>query len=91
MPPAPSCSARPFCRRFSAPPLARWKHARQVCQQLLGPTRLYEPVELTAALDAAQTYVLQTAAFDARFPNTNQSRHCVRPSSGSVHSRSNSD
>ncbi|BGO95866.1 hypothetical protein NBRC10512_001452 [Rhodotorula toruloides] len=25
-----------------------------------------------------QTYVLQTAGFDARFPNTNQSRHCFQ-------------
>ncbi|GAA5982674.1 hypothetical protein JCM10908_006741 [Rhodotorula pacifica] len=24
----------------------------------------------------SQAYVLQTASFDARFPNTNQSRHC---------------
>lgn len=31
----------------------------------------------------AQTYVLQTAGFDARFPNTNQSRHCVSSESAS--------
>ncbi|KWU45200.1 putative COX12-cytochrome-c oxidase, subunit VIB [Rhodotorula sp. JG-1b] len=24
------------------------------------------------------TFVLQTASFDARFPNTNQSRHCFQ-------------
>ncbi|KAF7967483.1 hypothetical protein HWV62_34091 [Athelia sp. TMB] len=30
--------------------------------------------------EAQQKYVLQTAGFDARFPNTNQTRHWHQPS-----------
>ncbi|KAG8213200.1 cytochrome c oxidase subunit VIb, partial [Butyriboletus roseoflavus] len=28
--------------------------------------------------DLSSKYVLQTAGFDARFPNTNQTRHCFQ-------------
>ncbi|PSR88751.1 hypothetical protein PHLCEN_2v5102 [Hermanssonia centrifuga] len=28
--------------------------------------------------DLSSKYILQTAGFDARFPNTNQTRHCFQ-------------
>ncbi|KAG2148997.1 cytochrome c oxidase, subunit VIb [Suillus bovinus] len=32
----------------------------------------------SAAADLSSKYILQTAGFDARFPNTNQTRHCFQ-------------
>merc|ERR1712225_59804 len=36
------------------------------------------PLPFTMSDEENQTVVLQTAGFDARFPNTNQSRHCFQ-------------
>ncbi|MBW0471419.1 hypothetical protein O181_011134 [Austropuccinia psidii MF-1] len=33
-------------------------------------------VEKPESQDKSQTFILQTAGFDARFPNTNQTKHC---------------
>lgn len=49
------------------------------------PTRLDYPAmssseehssQNTEAEEVKQTFILQTAGFDARFPNTNQTKHC---------------
>ncbi|KAF8676999.1 Cytochrome c oxidase subunit 5b-2, mitochondrial [Rhizoctonia solani] len=33
---------------------------------------------MSDAADLKTKYILQTAGFDARFPNTNQSKHCYQ-------------
>ncbi|KAH9452990.1 hypothetical protein Pst134EB_016931 [Puccinia striiformis f. sp. tritici] len=32
--------------------------------------------EVVEEVEVKQTFILQTAGFDARFPNTNQTKHC---------------
>lgn len=55
---------RPPPRPLGTPLLAQTRHGPSTAQLTTYPRK--------------QTFVLQTASFDARFPNTNQSRHCVR-------------
>ena len=46
---------------------------------LTWPPPFYPRSIARLAISRNQSFVLQTAGFDARFPNTNQSKHCVSP------------